>query len=45
MLSLGTGEMKVLNTGTYKDISNHEEDATVNTGEKYPERTMINKVL
>lgn len=45
MLTLGNKEMAVLNTGRYKHISNNEEDASVNTGDKKIHRdNMVNKI-
>lgn len=45
MLPLSDQEMAMLNTGKYEDISNNEEDAIVNTGEKkFKEMNTINKV-
>lgn len=42
-LSLGDGEVVVLNTGKCKDINNDDVDAIVNRGEKNPEMNMINR--
>lgn len=45
MLPLRDWAMVMLNTGKHKDISNNEEDAIVNAGEKkFKGMNMINKV-
>lgn len=38
VLSLGDGEVVVLNTGKYKDVNNDDVDAIVNRSEKNPQR-------